>query len=73
MSDVTGGVSDLSLLPRGPDLGMGVIEVRREATPLLDDVVALVSKAVEVLGPDRIALNPDCGFAPGGDRRSSPR
>jgi 5-methyltetrahydropteroyltriglutamate--homocysteine methyltransferase len=61
----TGDVSDLTLLPPGIDLGMGVIDVRREAMPRLDEVTALVSKAVEVLGPDRIALNPDCGFAPG--------
>jgi 5-methyltetrahydropteroyltriglutamate--homocysteine methyltransferase len=61
----TGDVSDLALLPRGMNLGMGVIDVRREAMPVLDDVVMLVSKAVDTLGADRIALNPDCGFAPG--------
>ena len=63
MSDVTGEVSDLSLLPKG--LGMGVIDVRQEATPPLKEVVSLASRAVEILGPDRIAQNPDCGFDPG--------
>jgi 5-methyltetrahydropteroyltriglutamate--homocysteine methyltransferase len=61
----TGDVSDLALLPRGVRLGMGVIDVRRETMPVLDEVAALASRAVEVLGPDRISLNPDCGFAPG--------
>jgi 5-methyltetrahydropteroyltriglutamate--homocysteine methyltransferase len=61
----TGDVSDLALFPRGMSLGMGVIDVRREEMPVLENVVGLVSKAVDVLGAERIALNPDCGFAPG--------
>ena len=35
----------------------------------VDTIVERVEKAVEVVGAERIALNPDCGFAPGSAAR----
>jgi 5-methyltetrahydropteroyltriglutamate--homocysteine methyltransferase len=60
----TGDVSDLRLLPPGLCVGMGVVDVRGERLQTVEEIEALGAAGVEVLGPDRIALNPDCGFAP---------
>jgi 5-methyltetrahydropteroyltriglutamate--homocysteine methyltransferase len=60
----TGDVSDLELLPDGISVGMGVIDVRLEKVNPVEEIVSKVSKAARLIGPDRIALNPDCGFAP---------
>ena len=29
----------------------------------VDEIVARAERAVELFGPDRVLLNPDCGFA----------
>jgi 5-methyltetrahydropteroyltriglutamate--homocysteine methyltransferase len=60
----TGDVSDLVLLPAGLDVGLGVVDVRGERLPSVEEVEAIAAAAAEVLPPHRIALNPDCGFAP---------
>ena len=39
-------------------------DVRREEVNPVDEIVAKVSKAAGLIDPGRIALNPDCGFAP---------
>lgn len=60
----TGDVSDLALLPKHLDLGMGVIDVRSERVQTIEEINTLAATAVRYLPPERIALNPDCGFAP---------
>ena len=60
----TGDVSDLELLPSHLAIGMGVVDVRQERAQSVDEIVSLASRGANILGPDRIALNPDCGFAP---------
>lgn len=71
----TGDVSDLKLLPTHLAVGMGVIDVRGESMQTVDEIEALAVAGVQLIGPERIALNPDCGFAPrcrgaANDRRS---
>jgi 5-methyltetrahydropteroyltriglutamate--homocysteine methyltransferase len=61
----TGTIDDLRLLPPGLHLGAGVVDVRTEKPQEVEEIVALGAAAVEVIGPERVALNPDCGFAPG--------
>lgn len=61
----TGDVSDLSLLPAHLAVGMGVVDVRNEALQSTDEIVALAMAGAQMIDPRRIALNPDCGFAPG--------
>ncbi len=61
----TGDVSDLKLLPEHLDVGMGVVDVRTEEFRSIDEMEALGSAGAEFVDPSRIALNPDCGFAPG--------
>jgi len=61
----TGDVSDLSLLPPHLAVGMGVVDVRTEAIQSVEAIEALASSGARLIDPTRIALNPDCGFAPG--------
>ena len=61
----TGDASDLDLLPDHLDVGMGVVDVRGERVQPVDEIEALGARGAERLDPRRIALNPDCGFAPG--------
>jgi 5-methyltetrahydropteroyltriglutamate--homocysteine methyltransferase len=60
----TGDISDLNDLPSHLDVGMGVVDVRRESPQTVDDIERLALAGAAILGADRIALNPDCGFAP---------
>jgi 5-methyltetrahydropteroyltriglutamate--homocysteine methyltransferase len=60
----TGDVSDLKLLPAHLAVGMGVVDVRGEQLQSVDEITALAAAGAAIVGPDRIALNPDCGFAP---------
>ena len=61
----TGDVSDLALLPEHLDVGMGVVDVRREALQSVKEIEAIGAAGAQTIDPGRIALNPDCGFAPG--------
>ena len=60
----TGKADDLRLLPAGVGVGMGVVDVRGAAVQTVEEMAALGAAGAEAIGPDRIALNPDCGFAP---------
>jgi 5-methyltetrahydropteroyltriglutamate--homocysteine methyltransferase len=60
----TGDVSDLKLLPEHLSVGMGVVDVRGERLPAVEEIEALGAAGAAILPPERIALNPDCGFAP---------
>ncbi len=62
--DDTGRVSDLTLLPPHLAVGMGVVDVRKERTAGPEQVAALAEKGARIVGKGRVALNPDCGFAP---------
>lgn len=61
----TGDVSDLELLPEQLGVGMGVVDVRNEELQTVDAIEGLGAAGAELIDPGRIALNPDCGFAPG--------
>ena len=60
----TGDVSDLDLLPAHLSVGMGVVDVRGEHVQAVEAIEALAAAGAERIDPARIALNPDCGFAP---------
>jgi 5-methyltetrahydropteroyltriglutamate--homocysteine methyltransferase len=60
----TGGLSDLKLVPAHLAVGMGVVDVRGETPQSVEAIAALASAGAEIIAPERIALNPDCGFAP---------
>lgn len=60
----TGDVSDLKLLPSHLAVGLGVVDVRSESIADAGRVTALARAAAAILGAHRVALSPDCGFAP---------
>ena len=60
----TGSVSDLKHVPAHLGVGMGVVDVRTESPQTVEAIEALAAAGAETIGPGRIALNPDCGFAP---------
>jgi 5-methyltetrahydropteroyltriglutamate--homocysteine methyltransferase len=60
----TGDVGDLALLPPHLAVGMGVVDVRGERVQSVEEMEALGAAGAKLVPPGRIALNPDCGFAP---------
>ncbi len=47
------------------EIGLGCVDVTPGRIDSAETIVARVRKALEYLAPERITLNPDCGFAPG--------
>ena len=60
----TGKVDDLELLPEHLDVGMGVVDVRGERVQSAEEIEQIAAAGAALVSPSRIALNPDCGFAP---------
>ena len=60
----TGDASDLELLPADLGVGMGVVDIRGERVQPVEEIEALGAAGAALVDPGRIALNPDCGFAP---------
>lgn len=60
----TGAPDDLKLLPDHLRVGMGVVDVRGAALQTVDEIEAIAVAGAKMIAPQRIALNPDCGFAP---------
>lgn len=60
----TGEVDDLELLPPHLAVGMGVVDVRSKHLQSVEEIESIARAGIELLGQDRVALNPDCGFAP---------
>jgi 5-methyltetrahydropteroyltriglutamate--homocysteine methyltransferase len=59
------GLDDLSLFREYPssfDLGMGVIDVKDTRIEAPEEVAALVRRGLDVVPPERLWLNPDCGL-----------
>jgi 5-methyltetrahydropteroyltriglutamate--homocysteine methyltransferase len=60
----TGDLGDLRLLPAHLSVGLGVVDVRGQRLQSVEEIEALAAAALSYVPADRIALNPDCGFAP---------
>ena len=60
----TGSIDDLKHLPGHLGVGMGVVDVRGEHSSSVEQIEALGEAGAAIIDPARIALNPDCGFAP---------
>jgi 5-methyltetrahydropteroyltriglutamate--homocysteine methyltransferase len=60
----TGTADDLELLPDHLHVGMGVVDVRGEAIQQVEEIERIGAAGAAIVNPSRIALNPDCGFAP---------
>ncbi len=57
-----GSVQVLSELPEAAGLGLGAVNPRTAEIEAPEQVAARAREAASVLGPQRIWLNPDCGF-----------
>jgi 5-methyltetrahydropteroyltriglutamate--homocysteine methyltransferase len=47
------------------EIGLGCVGTQPGKVDTVDDIVGRVETALRHLAPERITLNPDCGFAPG--------
>ena len=62
-----GDVAVLRELPAHVKIGLGCVDVRFPEIDTPEKIVERVKKALEHVAPERLMLNPDCGFAPGKD------
>ncbi len=51
--------------PENLEIGLGVISVQNYEVETPEQVVSRVKRVTDHIDPERIWLNPDCGFAPG--------
>jgi 5-methyltetrahydropteroyltriglutamate--homocysteine methyltransferase len=58
-----GEMEVLADLPREKRIGVGVVNQKVPAIEPFRVVLERAERAVRLLGPDRVLLNPDCGFA----------
>lgn len=49
-------------LAAGKELGLGVIDVKAYRAETAEDVAARIRQALQYIPPERLAINPDCGF-----------
>ena len=60
-----GDVAILKELPEDSLIGLGAVECRFEHIDTPEEIVDRVEEALKYVEPERISLNPDCGFSPG--------
>jgi 5-methyltetrahydropteroyltriglutamate--homocysteine methyltransferase len=66
------GAGDAAILRRLREdlgIGLGCVSVTPGAIDSVETIVARVEAALRHVAPERITLNPDCGFAPGSAAR----
>jgi len=62
------GAGDMSVfrqLPEDVEVGLGCVSCQPGQVDAAETIVQRVEMALKYLSPERITLNPDCGFAPG--------
>jgi 5-methyltetrahydropteroyltriglutamate--homocysteine methyltransferase len=55
-------VRDLEQAGYGREIGLGVYDIHSPRVPPRDEMVTLLTEALEAVGPDRLWVNPDCGL-----------
>ncbi len=68
MEFTTPGAGDMSVFQRLPEhveIGLGCVSCQPGQIDSAETIVSRVEMALKYLAPERITLNPDCGFAPG--------
>jgi 5-methyltetrahydropteroyltriglutamate--homocysteine methyltransferase len=63
-----GSPEPLRQLPPGIQIGYGSVNPRTLDVESLDEIISRVRQVAEVVGPERVFLNPDCGFGTFADR-----
>src|SRR4051812_3630080 len=62
------GAGDMSVFKRLPEhieIGLGCVSCQPGQIDSAETIVSRVEQALKHISPERITLNPDCGFAPG--------
>lgn len=57
-----GGIGVVGAALSGREIGLGVVNPRTERVEPPDEIVARAEEAMKFYPPERIFLNPDCGF-----------
>lgn len=68
MEFTTPGSGEMSVfrqLPEDVEIGLGCVNCMPGEVDSADTIVARVEEALKYIAPERITLNPECGFAPG--------
>ena len=60
-----GDIAILKEMPEDSLIGLGSVECRFEHVDTPEEIVARVEEAMKYVEPERLSLNPDCGFSPG--------
>jgi 5-methyltetrahydropteroyltriglutamate--homocysteine methyltransferase len=58
-----GDITVLKDLPAAVRLGVGVVNQKREDVEPVAEIIARARRAIALVGPERVLLTPDCGFA----------
>jgi 5-methyltetrahydropteroyltriglutamate--homocysteine methyltransferase len=58
-----GELAPLADLPRECRVGVGVVNQKIDRVESVEEIVEKAEAAARLFGPDRVVLNPDCGFA----------
>ncbi len=61
----SGEMSVLRELPEQIEIGLGCVSTLPGEVDSVDTIVTRVEQALQFVAPERITLNPECGFAPG--------
>lgn len=61
----SGEMSVLRQLPEDVEIGLGCVSTLPGEIDSVETIVARVEQALRSVAPERIILNPECGFAPG--------
>lgn len=59
----SGEIEVLRELPETLRIGVGMVDQKSERIETPEEIVARAERAIALFGPDRVLLNPDCGFA----------
>ena len=58
-----GDLAILKTLPSTIRLGVGVVNQKHDRIETVTEILARARRAIDLVGPERVALTPDCGFA----------
>jgi 5-methyltetrahydropteroyltriglutamate--homocysteine methyltransferase len=51
------------MLPASVRLGVGVVNQKQDRIEPVAEIVERAQRAMDLVGPERVLLTPDCGFA----------
>jgi 5-methyltetrahydropteroyltriglutamate--homocysteine methyltransferase len=69
-----GEMDVLRELPADCRVGIGVVDPKQDRVETVEEIVTRGQRAIEIFGPERVLLTPDCGFATFADNPiTSPR